>query len=192
MSINYNYYVNGIWKESSTKDTIDIISPYNHQLVGRIQAISQDEVDEIIHYSKIAQKQWKELTVRQRASYLTKWIEELSKIKEELADLIMHEVGKGYNDAMKEVERTIDFIQYTIEEAMHLYDKSMTGENFPGGNRDKIVIHLRRISVFTVCKDTKWSQPGQIGPQVFTGSEDGEKRERTNFRGQCPSCRSLP
>ena len=174
MSINYNYYVNGIWKESSTKDTIDIISPYNHQLVGRIQAISQDEVDEIIHYSKIAQKQWKELTVRQRASYLTKWIEELSKIKEKLADLIMHEVGKGYNDAMKEVERTIDFIQYTIEEAMHLYDKSMTGENFPGGNRDKIVI-IHREPLGVILAISPFNYPvnlsaAKIAPALITGN----------------------
>ena len=174
MSINYNYYVNGIWKESRTKDTIDIISPYNHQLVGRIQAISQDEVDEIIHYSKIAQKQWKELTVRQRASYLTKWIEELSKIKEELADLIMHEVGKGYNDAMKEVERTIDFIQYTIEEAMHLYDKSMTGENFPGGNRDKIVI-IHREPLGVILAISPFNYPvnlsaAKIAPALITGN----------------------
>ena len=32
----------------------------------------------------------------------------------------MQEVGKGFQDAVKEVERTIDLIRFTIEEAIHL------------------------------------------------------------------------
>ncbi len=38
-------------------------------------------------------------------------------MQDEIADIIMKEVGKGYKDAKKEVVRTADFIRYTIEEA---------------------------------------------------------------------------
>lgn len=174
MSINYKYYVNGEWKESQTKETIEIMSPYNDKFVGKIQAISQDEIDEMINCAKKAQKQWKELTVRERAKYLTKWIEELSIIKEDIAKTIMQEVGKGFNDAIKEVERTIDFIQYTIEEALHMYDKSMTGENFSGGSRDKIaIIHREPLGVILAISPFNYPvnlSAAKIAPALISGN----------------------
>lgn len=50
-------------------------------------------------------------------------------MQDEIADIIMKEVGKGYKDAKKEVVRTADFIRYTIEEALHMHG-SMMGDSF--------------------------------------------------------------
>lgn len=119
-----------MWKYSDSKETISIISPYTNEEVGKVQAITQEEADLAIKSAKEAQKEWANLTVRKRGEYLYKWMEELNKNKEDIATTIMKEVGKGYNDALKEVSRTIDFIRYTIEEAVHMYNESMLGENF--------------------------------------------------------------
>ncbi len=51
-------------------------------------------------------------------------------MQDEIADIIMKEVGKGYKDAKKEVVRTADFIRYTIEEALHMHGESMMGDSF--------------------------------------------------------------
>ena len=50
----------------------------------------------------------------------------------------MQEVGKAYQDAVKEVERTVDLIRYTVDEAIHSSGQSLNGENFPGGSRSKL------------------------------------------------------
>lgn len=140
----YKYYINGQWKYSDSKETISIISPYTNEEVGKVQAITQEEADLAIKSAKEAQKEWANLTVRKRGEYLYKWMDELNKNKEDIATTIMKEVGKGYNDALKEVSRTIDFIRYTIEEAVHMYNESMSGENFEGGNNSKIAIISKR------------------------------------------------
>ncbi|MFJ7738738.1 NADP-dependent glyceraldehyde-3-phosphate dehydrogenase [Lysinibacillus sp. NPDC097287] len=174
MSKNYKFYVNGEWKESESGETIDIFSPYMSQEVGRVQAISRQEVDEAIDVAKIAQKEWANLTVRNRGEYLYRWIDELLAMKLDIAKTIMEEVGKPYSDAVKEVERTVDFIRYTIEEATHMQGESMLGESFPGGNRSKIAIS-HRVPIGIVLAISPFNYPvnlsvAKIAPALISGN----------------------
>lgn len=171
---NYKYYVDGIWKESHTNDVIEIYSPYKEELVGTVQALSKEEADEIIQSAKRAQKEWEQISIRERGNYLYRWIEELEKGKEDIAATIMQEVGKGFLDAVKEVERTMDLIRFTIEEAIHLYGESMLGENFPGGNRSKIAIS-HRVPLGVVLAISPFNYPvnlsaAKIAPALISGN----------------------
>ena len=171
---NYKYYVDGIWKESHTNDVIEIYSPYKEELVGTVQALSKEEADEIVQSAKHAQKEWEQISIRERGNYLYRWIEELEKGKEDIAATIMQEVGKGFLDAVKEVERTMDLIRFTIEEAIHLYGESMLGENFPGGNRSKIAIS-HRVPLGVVLAISPFNYPvnlsaAKIAPALISGN----------------------
>lgn len=170
----YQFYINGEWKNSSSGETVSISSPYLRKEIGKVQAISRDEVDGAIHSAKAAQKEWAKLTVRERGEYLYKWTNELLAMKVEIAQVIMEEVGKGYNDAVKEVVRTVDFIRYTIEDATHMHGESMTGENFPGGNRSKIAI-VNRAPLGVVLAIAPFNYPvnlaaAKIAPALITGN----------------------
>lgn len=170
----YQYYINGQWKDSSSNETISIKSPYLHEEIGKVQAITREEADFAIMSAKEAQKKWAGLTVRQRGEYLYKWIDELLNVKEDIATTIMKEVGKPYNDALKEVVRTADFIRYTIEEATHMYGESMTGENFEGGNKSKIAI-ISREPLGVVLAISPFNYPvnlsvAKIAPALITGN----------------------
>ncbi len=174
MSYIYDFYSNGTWKKSLSNETIRIVSPYLHSEIGQVQAITQAEVDEAIASAKQAQPKWAELTVRERAAYLERWIDELLQAKEEIADTIMKEVGKTQQDALKEVERTADFIRYTIEEAVHMTGESMLGENFPGGNRSKIAI-INRVPLGVVLAIAPYNYPvnlsvAKIAPALISGN----------------------
>lgn len=171
---NYKYYVDGIWKKSHTNEVIEIQSPYKNELVGTVQALSQTEADEVIQSAKRAQKDWEKTSIRERGNYLYRWIEELEKEKEDIAATIMQEVGKGFLDAVKEVERTMDLIRFTIEEAIHLYGESMLGENFPGGNRSKIAIS-HRVPLGVVLAISPFNYPvnlsaAKIAPALISGN----------------------
>ena len=120
-------------KKAKAKKLLKSCHLIKNELVGTVQAISKDEADKAIQSAKIAQKEWEKLSIRDRGNYLYHWIEELEKSKEDIATTIMQEVGKGFQDAVKEVERTIDLIRFTIEEAIHLYGESMLGEKFSWG-----------------------------------------------------------
>lgn len=170
----YQFYINGEWRASSSGETVSIASPYLRAEIGKVQAISRGEVDEAIHSAKAAQKDWENLTVRARAEFLYKWTDELLAMKEEIAQVIMEEVGKGYNDAVKEVVRTVDLVRYTIEEAVHMHGESMTGENFPGGDRSKIAI-VNRAPLGVVLAIAPFNYPvnlaaAKIAPALITGN----------------------
>ncbi len=171
---NYPYYSNGEWKETNTNEVISIHSPYKEEVVGKVQAISTGEVDEMIKHAKLAQKKWANLTIRERGDYLYKWTEELSLSKTDIALTIMKEVGKAHSDAVKEVERTIDLIRYTVEEAIHMYGESMLGENSPGGSHSKIAIS-HRVPLGVILAISPFNYPvnlsaAKIAPALISGN----------------------
>ena len=170
----YKTYINGEWKESRSGKTIDISSPYLHEVIGKVQAITQEEVDEAIYSAHEAQKEWAEASLGQRASYLYKWADELVNMQDEIAEIIMKEVGKSYKDAKNEVLRTADFIRYTIEEALHMHGESMRGDSFPGGSKSKVAI-VERVPLGVVLAISPFNYPvnlsaAKIAPALMAGN----------------------
>ncbi|WP_139367633.1 NADP-dependent glyceraldehyde-3-phosphate dehydrogenase [Bacillus alkalicellulosilyticus] len=173
-STTYKFYVNGEWKESQTGQTIEIKSPYLHETIGKVQAITKEEVDNAISSAQEAQKQWADIPLQQRASYLYKWAEELVNMQYEIAEIIMKEVGKSFKDAKNEVIRTADFIRYTVEEALHMHGQSMKGDSFPGGSKSKIAI-IERVPLGVVLAIPPFNYPvnlaaAKLAPALISGN----------------------
>ncbi|WP_042150220.1 NADP-dependent glyceraldehyde-3-phosphate dehydrogenase [Paucisalibacillus sp. EB02] len=167
-------YINGEWKESQSGETIEIKSPYLHEVIGEVQAITREEVDEAITFAHEAQKDWAKASIQQRATYLYKWAEELVRMQDEISEIIMKEVGKSKKDAKNEVLRTADFIRYTIEEAQHMQGESMRGDSFPGGSKSKIAI-VERVPLGVVLAISPFNYPvnlsaAKIAPALIAGN----------------------
>ena len=86
----------------------------------------------------------------------------------------MKEVGKAYQDAIKEVERTADLIHYTVEEAIHLSGESLNGEHFPGGSRSKLAV-IERVPLGVVLAISPFNYPvnlaaAKLAPALITGN----------------------
>ena len=114
------------------------------------------------------------MSIYDRAHYLHAWADELLKMKEELATIMMKEVGKAYQDAIKEVERTADLIHYTVEEAIHLSGESLNGEHFPGGSRSKLAV-IERVPLGVVLAISPFNYPvnlaaAKLAPALITGN----------------------
>ena len=172
---NYKYYVDGIWKESHTNDVIEIYSPYKEELLVRCKHFQKRETDEIVQSAKHAQKEWEQISIRERGNYLYRSIKRAFKRKRKrCCSRAGKRCGKGFLDAVKEVERTKDLIRFTIEEAIHLYGESMLGENFPGGNRSKIGIS-HRVPLGVVLAISPFNYPvnlsaAKIAPALISGN----------------------
>ena len=170
----YQYYSQGQWKSSESGETIAIVSPYLKTSIGSVQALTQDEVNQCIQSAKAAQPDWSLMSIYDRAHYLHAWADELLKMKEELATIMMKEVGKAYQDAIKEVERTADLIHYTVEEAIHLSGESLNGEHFPGGSRSKLAV-IERVPLGVVLAISPFNYPvnlaaAKLAPALITGN----------------------
>ena len=174
MQTVYQYYSQGQWKSSDSGETIAILSPYLKISIGSVQALTQDEVNQCIQSAKAAQPDWSLMSIYDRAHYLHAWADELLKMKEELATIMMKEVGKAYQDAIKEVERTADLIHYTVEEAIHLSGESLNGEHFPGGSRSKLAV-IERVPLGVVLAISPFNYPvnlaaAKLAPALITGN----------------------
>ncbi|MFC7395182.1 NADP-dependent glyceraldehyde-3-phosphate dehydrogenase [Scopulibacillus cellulosilyticus] len=172
--LTYEFYANGEWKESKSGETIEIRSPYLNEPIGKVQSISQEEVDEAIHFAQAAQKGWAENSLQDRANYLYRWADELVNMQDEIAEIIMKEVGKSLKDARNEVLRTSDFIRYTVEEALHMHGESMKGDSFPGGSKSKIAI-IERVPLGVVLAISPFNYPvnlsaAKIAPALISGN----------------------
>ena len=170
----YQYYSQGIWKKSESGETVEIQSPYLKKTIGFVQALTQEEVDQCIQGAKEAQKSWAKMSIYERAHYLQAWADELLKMKEELATTVMQEVGKAYQDAVKEVERTVDLIRYTVDEAIHSSGQSLNGENFPGGSRSKLAV-VERVPLGVILAISPFNYPvnlaaAKLAPALITGN----------------------
>lgn len=170
----YHYYVGGKFVASTSGNLIDIECPYESTVIGRVQAISKEEADVAIAATKSAQKDWAELDLFKRAELLNKWADQLEQDANGIAEIIMKEVGKTWNDAVKEVTRTAEFIRYTVQEYIHTNDGAMSGENYPGGSKNKIAI-IKRIPLGTVLAISPFNYPvnlsvAKIAPALMSGN----------------------
>ncbi|PWU00914.1 MAG: NADP-dependent glyceraldehyde-3-phosphate dehydrogenase, partial [Bacteroidetes bacterium] len=170
----YPFYINGEWRVSKSGETIKITSPYLYEVIGEVQAITSEEVDEAIYYAQNAQKSWAETLLQERAKFLYQWADELENMRDEIAEIIMKEVGKSYKDAKSEVVRTATFIRYTVEEAMHMNGESLKGDSFPGGSKSKIAI-VDRVPLGVVLAIPPFNYPvnlaaAKLAPALISGN----------------------
>ena len=171
---NYKYYVGGQFVQSTSGNLIEIICPYDQSVIGRVQAISKEEADVAIAATKAAQKVWADTDLFKRADLLNKWADQLEIDAEEIAQMIMREVGKTWNDAVKEVTRTAEFIRYTVQEFIHTNDAAMSGANYPGGSKNKFAI-IKRIPLGTVLAISPFNYPvnlsvAKLAPALIAGN----------------------
>jgi glyceraldehyde-3-phosphate dehydrogenase (NADP+) len=95
-------------------------------------------------------------------------------MQDEIAEIIMKEVGKSLKDAKNEVVRTADFIRYTVEEAMHMHGESMKGDSFPGGSKSKIAI-VERVPLGVILAIPPFNYPvnlaaAKLAPALISGN----------------------
>ncbi|WP_246823282.1 NADP-dependent glyceraldehyde-3-phosphate dehydrogenase [Terribacillus saccharophilus] len=168
------YYVNGEWKESTTGNVVEIMSPYKEGVVGTVQALSQEEAAAAIQSAKQAQKAWAKVSLQEKADLLYKWADELLAMQDELAQTMMLEVGKSLKDAKSEVQRTYDYIRYTAQEALHTNGESMRGDRFPGGSSSKVGI-VDRVPLGVILAISPFNYPvnlsaSKLAPALISGN----------------------
>lgn len=170
----YKNLVNGEWVESKSGKTIDIISPLDKSLLGKIQAMSKEEVDESIQTAKEAQKLWKETTLNERVKVLYKAADLLEENVDEIANILMMEIAKDMKSAKSEVSRTADFIRFTADAAKNLTGESLPSDSFPGFKNDKVSM-VKRVPLGVVLAISPFNYPinlaaSKIAPAVVIGN----------------------
>ncbi|MBF7025540.1 CoA-acylating methylmalonate-semialdehyde dehydrogenase [Staphylococcus kloosii] len=105
-------YINGEWVESESKNTIDVFNPATKELIAKVPTSTRRELDKAAELAQESFLSWKEVAVPKRARILFKFQQLLIENKQELAEIITKENGKNVSEALGEVQRGIENVEF--------------------------------------------------------------------------------
>lgn len=165
--------LNGNWI-STEGSLIEIKSPLNNEVIGKVQAMSKEEVDKAIQGAKDAQKSWRDMPLNERCEILYKTADILLENQETLIDIMVMEIGKDRKSAKSEIIRTSDFIRFTADSAKNIQGESIPGDSFPGYKNNKVLV-VNRDPVGVVLAISPFNYPvnlaaSKIAPAIVSGN----------------------
>ncbi|WP_431951844.1 CoA-acylating methylmalonate-semialdehyde dehydrogenase [Actinacidiphila sp. bgisy167] len=90
----------------------DVYDPATGAVTGRVDFASVAEVDQAVGAAAAAFKEWRHASVARRTSVLFAFRELLNARRDELAALIVSEHGKVHADALGEIARGLEVVEY--------------------------------------------------------------------------------
>ncbi len=170
----YGNLINGEWVVSQGSQPIEVRSPVDGSLVGRLSSMSQQELDHATAAAKGARRAWAACPVYQKAQYMYRAADLLEQRAEEIAECLVMEIAKDRKSAVSEVKRSADLLRYTADVGKSLHGETISGDSFPGGSRGKMSF-VTRVPVGTVLAISPFNYPvnlaiSKIGPALMGGN----------------------
>lgn len=138
----YKNLLNGKWIDNTT-NAIEIFSPVDGALVGKVQALQPENIDQICQSSRAAFSKWKNTPENERSKIMHKAADLLEEYADEIATKVTAEVAKDHKSALSEIMRTVDFIRFTSESGQAIMGETLEGDLFPGFGRSKMSMVVR-------------------------------------------------
>ena len=169
----YFYLMNGKWHEG-TNEPMSVYCPTDGTVMGKIQAMSKEEVDKVFENAKSAQKMWAQTPINKRAEILHRAADLLEEHTAELAEVLSKEIAKDIDSAISEIKRTADFIRFTADEGKHLEGETVGADHFPGFKKQKFSV-VTRVPLGVVLAISPFNYPinlsaSKIAPALVAGN----------------------
>lgn len=94
------------------EDLLDIYSPVNNELIGKVNISKQEDLNLIVNEAIIAQEKWKKLTLKARSEVLYNYRNLLIQYKDELAIINHEENGKSMEEAHAGIGKAIELTEF--------------------------------------------------------------------------------
>ena len=142
------YLVNGelrSWNGKTTEvySTISSTDTYAPTLLGSTPDMGEKEALEALDAAHLAYDKgkgvWPTMRVRERIECMQVFVKKMKTKREEVVKLLMWEIGKSLGDSQKEFDRTVEYIENTIEEY-----KQMDRDAAKFEKNDGVYAHIRR------------------------------------------------
>ncbi|WP_066073532.1 aldehyde dehydrogenase family protein [Neobacillus soli] len=146
-------YINGQWKEPSTNEYKDNLSPHNRESLGEFPSSAAVDIHEAVAAAKQAFPAWKKLSIQQRAIYLQRAAAILKENIEEIGRDLIREEGKAFSEGMGEANRAVSILEYFAAEA-----RQPLGEVIPSAN-EKTFLYTTRTPLGPIGLITPWNFP---------------------------------
>ena len=172
--LTFKNLVNGEWISSVSDQFIEIYSPIGNCLVGKVPAMTREEVDFAMKSADEAQKSWRNVAINKRAEILYKAADLLIEKADEMSSIMMREIGKDKKSCESEILRSADYIRFTADTAKNLSGESIPGDSFPGFKKNKISV-VTREPLGVVLAISPFNYPvnlaaSKIAPALIAGN----------------------
>jgi len=139
------------------------------EIIGHFPCSTPEDVDQAVKAAREAYPKWKLVPAPRRAEVLYRAAESLARQKEELAQLMTHEMGKVLTESRGDVQEGVDMLYYIAGEGRRLF-----GETTPSELPDKFAMSVRAPIGVCGCI-TPWNFPlaipsWKLAPALVAGN----------------------
>jgi alpha-ketoglutaric semialdehyde dehydrogenase len=174
-------FIHGEWLESASTKIVERRNPANtDELVARVALSTRDEAKQAIVAAKAAFPAWRSTPAPARGNILFKAAGLMDESKTDLARTLTREEGKALKDALGEVQRSINIMEFMAGEARRLSGETLPSElpkNFSYTIRQPVgvagvitpwnfplAIPVWKIAPALVCGNTVVFKPATLTP----------------------------
>ncbi len=163
--------IDGKWV--GRKKEIKVTDPYDDSLIDTVPQADETDVEIALNSALEGFEEIKSLSVYQRAEILYKTVELMKKQQKEIATLLARESSKTINEATGEVNRCINTLTVSAEEAKRILGETIPFDSFPGGEEKKGFYY--RFPIGIILAITPFNDPlnlvaHKIGPAFAAGN----------------------
>ena len=165
----FKNFIGGEWVDAASGKTFETTSPADGDTLGVFPRSTAEDVDSAVAAAKAAFEDWRLVPAPERGAMLYRFANLLIEEKDELTDLMTHEMGKVKAEAGGDVQEAIDMSLYMAGEGRRMF-----GQTTPSELRDKFNMTVRQpIGVVGVI--TPWNFPiaipsWKIAPALVCGN----------------------
>lgn len=105
-------YIDGQWIASTTAQYETVYNPATEEVLCEVPLSTKEDLDGAVEVAQRAFETWSRVPVPKRARILFNYQQLLIKYKKELATLITKENGKNLSEALGEVQRGIENVEF--------------------------------------------------------------------------------
>ncbi len=112
MAQRISHWIDGRTRPGTSGRTSPVFNPAVGEVAAEVDLASEAEVDEAVASAKQAAVAWRSTSLSKRASILFEFRQQLSERADELADVITAEHGKVHSDALGEIARGLENVEF--------------------------------------------------------------------------------
>ncbi|WP_372631354.1 CoA-acylating methylmalonate-semialdehyde dehydrogenase [Cohnella sp.] len=105
-------FIGGRWVESGVTLYEDVPNPATGEIMARVPLSVREDVDVAVIAAREAFREWRRVPVPRRARILFRYQQLLTEHRDELASIITRENGKNTEEALGEVQRGIECVEF--------------------------------------------------------------------------------
>ena len=166
---HYRMFIDGMFVDSISGNKIDVASPTTEDVLYTVPDGGADDAVLALQAAQAAQTEWAATPANERGQILASFAALIRDNREQLAKILVSEMGKTYRLALGEVDVSADFINFPAQAARRL-EGDILPSDLPN---EHIMIH--KVPYGVTVGIAAWNFPlalacRKIGPALTTGN----------------------